>query len=137
MFHNGSGNPLPSQAPAEIVCASRNTCTIPPVPALGGWHDTVPSYTAKVVGHLDEHRDASSYRLIADDAEIFLNGKSLGLMGLNPYGASIGPDWIKINAIDGIAVGLYVETCTIKDAPSTPDVDKRQSCKTTKYPPTP
>jgi hypothetical protein len=111
------------------------TCTIPPVPALSGTHDPIPGYTIKVLGHLDENSNATSLRMIADDAEIFLDGISLGVMGLNQYSAGIGPDWIKVTALNGIAAGFYIETCTIEDAPNPPDVDRRLTCKTTKYPP--
>ena len=49
MFHIGSGNPVPSQAPADMLCASRNTCTMPPVantcitvPVLGSTSAPLP-----------------------------------------------------------------------------------------------
>jgi hypothetical protein len=108
-------------------------CTIPPLPAAEGAHPAANGYTVKVVGHLDEHSDATSLRLIQDDVEIFLDGRSLGIMGLNQYGITMDADWIQVT--ETASLGLFIDTCTIEDVPSTPDVDKRLACKFDKYEP--
>jgi hypothetical protein len=109
------------------------TCTIPRLPAAAGGHLAANGYTVKIVGHLDEQSDATSYRLIQDDVEIYLDGRSLGSMGLNPYGITMGLDWIQVTEIEGF--GLFTETCAIDDATPSDGVYKRLVCKYGKYEP--
>jgi hypothetical protein len=109
------------------------TCIIPPLPAAAGEHPLANGYTVKIVGHLDEHHDATSYRVIQDDVEIFLDGGSLGSIGLNPYGITMGADSIQITEIAGL--GLFTETCVIDNATQGDGLDKRLTCKFDKYEP--
>ena len=41
-------------------------------------------FEVKVIGHLDRNSEESTYCRIADNAEVILNGKSIGLIVLNP-----------------------------------------------------
>jgi hypothetical protein len=81
-------------------------CSIPAIPAVQGWGDGHPGYKVKVIGHLDKNSRESSYSKIADNAEVFLQGKSLGLVVLN-----------LTEGIDSIEVwydaALEVRTCRV------------------------
>lgn len=58
-------------------------CSIPPVKGAPGWNESRPGYKVRVVGHLDKNSQESDYHLIADNAEVYLQNASLGLLVLN------------------------------------------------------
>ena len=64
-------------------------CTIPRFKLIDEPGE-MAGFSVKVIGHLDENSDETSYSRISDDAEVFLNGKSIALMGLNPHGFVVG-----------------------------------------------
>jgi hypothetical protein len=100
-------------------------CSIPTLAGIPGWDpEERPGFGVKVVGHLDKNSQESSYRRIRDDAEVFLNGRSMGLLGLNPYGLSLGIDSIEIIQ-DGPR--LVVNTCSISTPVGTGGDDR--SCE--------
>jgi hypothetical protein len=72
-------------------------CRIPSLPAAPGWRSEVPGFDVRVSGHFDENSLTGSYRQMADDAEIFLNGQSLGFVPLNPYGFTVQNSSIDIS----------------------------------------
>jgi hypothetical protein len=65
-------------------------------------------FEVKVIGHLDRHSEESSYCRIADNAEVILNGKSIGLIVLNPCKSSETTLSIEV-AHDGVE--LAVKKC--------------------------
>ena len=90
-------------------------CRIPSLPAASGRRGEVPGFDVKVSGHVDErqrHSDSStgSYRTMADDAEIFLNGRSLGLVPLGPYGFTVENSSIDISQQEH---GLNIRKCAV------------------------
>ncbi len=105
------------------------TCVIPAIPSNYGGKptDARPGFTIRVVGHYDEkgNNEAIYHRMITDDVEIILNGKSIGDMRLNDYGQNFGPDTVSV-APDG--VGLTTTICTISDTP--PWITKHLTCST-------
>jgi hypothetical protein len=61
------------------------TCSIAKFKSPTGWGaEERPGFDVKVVGHLDRHSEETTYCRIVDNAEVFLNGKSIGLIVLNP-----------------------------------------------------
>jgi hypothetical protein len=61
------------------------SCSIPGFKPPAGWQpEARPAFDVKVIGHRDHHSEESSYCRIADNAEVLLNGKSIGLIVLNP-----------------------------------------------------
>jgi hypothetical protein len=61
------------------------SCAIPGFKPAAGWSsETRPAFDVKVIGHRDHDSEESSYCRIADNAEVLLNGKSIGLIVLNP-----------------------------------------------------
>jgi hypothetical protein len=61
------------------------TCSITKLQSPTGWGaEKRPGFDVKVIGHLDRHSEETSYCRIVDNAEVFLNGKSIGLIVLNP-----------------------------------------------------
>lgn len=68
---------------SESLQANPFECSIPEVQAVQGWGDGHPGYNVRVVGHLDKNSQESDYHMIADNAEVFLHGKSLGFVVLN------------------------------------------------------
>ena len=60
-------------------------CSIPGFKPPPGWGNTTrASFEVRVIGHLDHNSKESSYCSIVDNAEVILNGKSIGLIVLNP-----------------------------------------------------
>ena len=60
-------------------------CSVPAFKSPNGWGaERRTGFDVKVIGHLDRNSEKSSYCEIADNAEIFLNGKSIGFIVLNP-----------------------------------------------------
>jgi hypothetical protein len=94
-------------------------CSVPgftPPPGWGG--PPRASFKVEVVGHHDRNSGESSYCNIADNAEVFLNGKSLGLIPLNPCASGDTPVIIEV-AHNGVE--LIVNKCvlpSIFEAPS-------------------
>jgi hypothetical protein len=61
------------------------TCSIAKFRSPPGWGtEERPAFTVKVVGHYDRNSEEGSYCRIADNAEIILDGKSIGRIVLNP-----------------------------------------------------
>jgi hypothetical protein len=61
------------------------SCSIPGFKPPQGWGSTTrAAFDVKVIGHLDRNSEESSYCRIIDNAEVILNGKSIGLIVLNP-----------------------------------------------------
>jgi hypothetical protein len=72
-------------------------CAIPAVkPASGSGSSTLSGFVARVVGHLDQNSQESTYKKIVDDAEVLLDGRSIATLGLNPYGFTVGTSSIEI-----------------------------------------
>jgi hypothetical protein len=85
------------------------TCSIAGFKPPSGWGGKERAgFNIKVIGHYDRHSEESSYCRIADNAEVILNGKSIGLIVLNP--CKSGETTVSIEvAHDG--VGLAVKKC--------------------------
>jgi hypothetical protein len=62
------------------------TCTIPHLDAVPGWEQERPGFEVRIVGHWDKERNdqVSSYCMMVDNAEVLVNGKSIGSILLNP-----------------------------------------------------
>jgi hypothetical protein len=61
------------------------TCSIPGFTAPAGWGgEKRAAFDVRVIGHRDRNSQESSYCMIADNAEVFLNGRRVGLIPLNP-----------------------------------------------------
>ena len=60
------------------------TCSIPDFTPPAGWGTKRTGFNIKVIGHHDHSSEESSYCRMADNVEVFLNGKSIGLITLNP-----------------------------------------------------
>jgi hypothetical protein len=61
------------------------SCAIPGFKPAAGWSSEArPAFDVRVIGHHDHDSQESSYCRIADNAEVLLNGKSLGFIVLNP-----------------------------------------------------
>jgi hypothetical protein len=84
------------------------SCSIASFKPPPGWGKERPGFEIKVVGHLDRHSEESSYCMIADNAEVFLNGRSIGLIVLNPCKNDETTLSIEV-AHDGVE--LVVKTC--------------------------
>jgi hypothetical protein len=84
-------------------------CSIPALSAIPGWERARHGFTVRVLGHLDKDSQETSYCRIRDDAEVVFNGKSIGLIGLNPCRSAV-LDSIEI-AHDG--VGLAITKCEV------------------------
>jgi hypothetical protein len=70
---------------SEGLKAEPFTCSIPGFTSPPGWGEPKrAAFNVKVVGHHDSNSEESSYCRIADNAEVFLNGRSIGLITLNP-----------------------------------------------------
>ena len=96
---------------SEGLKAHPFNCIIPNIPPIAGWEPSGrPGFVVKVTGRLDENSLQSSYRMITDEVDILVDGRSIGVMGLNPYGITLGPDTIEI-APDG--VGLVAGVCAV------------------------
>jgi hypothetical protein len=85
-------------------------CRIPSLPLAPGRRGEVPGFDVRVSGHFDESSSTGSYRTMADDAEIFLNGRSLGLVPLNPYGFTVENSPIDISQQEH---GLNIRKCAV------------------------
>ena len=74
-------------------------CVIPPIKPVPGWDASLTrGYTAKVAGHVNSDDSKTSYRQIIDNVEVFLDGKSVGTLGLNPYGFTVGTSSVEISS---------------------------------------
>jgi hypothetical protein len=61
------------------------SCSIPGFKPPVGWGSaTRAAFDVKVIGHRDHDSQESSYCRIVDNVEVLLNGKSIGLIVLNP-----------------------------------------------------
>jgi hypothetical protein len=60
------------------------SCAIPAFKPPAGWGSARAGFDVRVIGHHDRDSQESSYCRIADNAEVLLNGKSLGFIVLNP-----------------------------------------------------
>jgi hypothetical protein len=61
------------------------TCSVAEFKPPTGWGAVErPAFDVKVIGHLDGYSEETSYCRIVDNAEVFLDGKSIGLLVLNP-----------------------------------------------------
>jgi hypothetical protein len=69
---------------SESLSAKPFTCSIPEFKPPPGWGAGRPSFDVKVIGHYDRNSEEGSYCRIVDNIEVFVNGKSIGLMVLNP-----------------------------------------------------
>ncbi len=89
-------------------------CVIPPIKPVLGWspRETV-GFTVKVVGNIDTDDSKTSYRQITDNAEVFLEGKSIGRLHLNPYGFRGGTSSIEISS--GASPDLVQIVCALPD----------------------
>jgi hypothetical protein len=85
------------------------TCSIASFKSPPGYGERERAgFDVKVIGHRDGHREESSYCRIADNAEVILNGKSIGLIVLNP--CKSGETTVSIEvAHDGVE--LTVKKC--------------------------
>lgn len=85
------------------------TCSIASFKPPPGWGAKErPSFDVRVVGHLDRNSEESIYCRIANNAEVFLNGKHIGLIVLNP--CKNGETTLSIDvAHDGVE--LMVKKC--------------------------
>lgn len=93
------------------------TCRIPPLEAVPGWEGPREGFEVSIIGHHDaEHNnEQSSYCHMIDDVEIIANGKSLGLMVLNPCDDG-SPDLKSVEiAHDGVQP--LVRRCTHRSSP--------------------
>jgi hypothetical protein len=105
-------------------------CVIPSIKPVPGWSPRPTSgYTAKVVGHVDTDSEKTSYRQIIDEAEIFLSGKSIAKLWLNPYGFTTGTSSIEISAGQP---DLRKVECALPESETS---DGTQRCKETWIPP--
>jgi hypothetical protein len=86
------------------------TCTAPHLAAVPGSEREREGFEVKVVGHYEKpHDNESSYCRMVDNAEVIVNGKSLGLFVLNP--CDKGPMLVSVEiAHDGVE--LAVRRCT-------------------------
>jgi hypothetical protein len=91
---------------SDSLQANPFECSIPEAPAVQGRGDGHPGYKVRVIGHLDKNSQESSYSMIADNAEIFLQEKSLGLVVLN---LTEGTDSIEV----WYDAALEVRTCRV------------------------
>jgi hypothetical protein len=96
-------------------------CNIPAVPLAPGWDNARPGFQVRVVGHNEGSDTESTYRLIRDDVEIFLNGRSIAQIGLNPYSAQFGPVSVSVSPS---GISLSITRCEIDAQASTADVGK-------------
>jgi hypothetical protein len=86
------------------------TCTAPHLAAVPGSEREREGFDVKVVGHYEKPDDnEASYCRMVDNAEVIVNGKSLGLLVLNP--CDNGPMLVSVEiAHDGVE--LAVRRCT-------------------------
>jgi hypothetical protein len=86
------------------------TCTAPHLAAVPGSEREREGFEVKVVGHNEKPDDnEASYCRMVDNAEVIVNGKSLGLLVLNP--CDNGPMLVSVEiAHDGVE--LAVRRCT-------------------------
>lgn len=95
-------------------------CVIPPIKPILGWDATLtPGYTARVVGHVDTDDSKTSYRQMVNNAEVFLNGKPIGALHLNPYGLTHGTSSVEISS--GAQPDLVQIVCALPDDTITSD----------------
>jgi hypothetical protein len=97
------------------------SCAIPAFTPPPGWGAARAGFDVKVIGHRDHDSEESSYCRIADHAEVLLNGKSIGLIVLNP--CKSGETTVSIEvAHDGVE--LAVRTCVEMSVFDDPAGDK-------------
>ncbi len=86
-------------------------CSIPAFKLTPGWGaGEMTGFSIRVSGHLDVNSNATTYQSIADNAEVFLNGKSVALIGLNPHGFMLG---VSSLAISQENPGLNLSKCSV------------------------
>lgn len=85
-------------------------CLIPALPAARGFRDLVPGFEVRVVGHFDADSANGSYRDMADNAEVLLNGRRVALLTLNPFGFTVETSSIDISQQEH---GLNLRTCSV------------------------
>ena len=96
---------------SEALSSHPVTCTIPHLDAAPGWEQKREGFEVKVVGHFDEKNNSqeSSYCRMTDSVEALVNGKSSGLIVLNP--CESGPMLVSVEvAHDGVE--LAIRRCT-------------------------
>ncbi|SRR5579871_3736906 len=65
------------------------TCSIAKFKSPTGWGaEERPGFDVKVIGHLEHNSEDADYCRIVNNAEVFLNGKSIGLIPLYPCNRS-------------------------------------------------
>jgi len=88
------------------------TCTVPRLIAVPGWEPRErEGFTVEVIGYYDREKNdrESSYCKMSDHAEVLVNGKSVGLLVLNP--CEKGPMLVGVEvAHDGVE--LAIRRCT-------------------------
>ncbi|MBR0896817.1 hypothetical protein JQ616_17800 [Bradyrhizobium tropiciagri] len=107
---------------SDVLQRKPFTCSIPSFNSPNGWGaERRPGFDVKVVGHLDRNSEKSTYCEIADNAEVFLNGSSIGLLVLNP--CKTGETTISIEvAHDGVE--LVAKKCVEPSIRDDPDGNK-------------
>lgn len=87
-------------------------CTVPRLIAVPGWEPREREvFTVEVIGHYDSQKNdqESSYCNMTDNAEVLVNGKSIGTLVLNP--CEKGPMLVSVEvAHDGVE--LAIRRCT-------------------------
>jgi hypothetical protein len=104
------------------LSARPSTCTAPHLAAIPGSEREREGFEVKVVGHNEKPDDnESSYCRMVDNAEVVVNGKSLGLLVLNP--CENAPTLVSVEiAHDGVE--LAVRRCTHDVADDIPDQER-------------
>jgi hypothetical protein len=93
------------------------TCSVPAFTPPPGWGGPPrASFKVEVVGHHDRHSEESSYCKIADNAEVLLDGRSLGLIPLNPCASGDTPVIIEVahNGVE-LTINKCVEPSIFED----------------------
>jgi len=98
------------------------TCTAPHLAAVPGSEREREGFEVKVVGHNAKPDDnESSYCRMVDNAEVFVNGKSLGLFVLNA--CEKGPMLVSVEIAHN-GVELALRRCTHDYADDLPDQER-------------
>jgi hypothetical protein len=93
-------------------------CSVPGFTPPSGWGQTWRAgFKVEVIGHLDRNSQESDYCRIADNAEVFVNGKSIALIPLNPCGRDETPVIVEV-AHNGVE--LTVRKCVLPPASEDP-----------------
>lgn len=82
-------------------------CSIPAQKLEPGWNiSATTGFSVQVDGHLDENSEETTYARIRDDAEVFLNNKSVALLPLNPWGFTKEVSTLEISQV-GLELRVY------------------------------